>query len=101
MLYLSNFLFVGKMKPINKNKEKKNKVTLMHSCAIRTLYQFGGVRGKKLLNMFPRYSKSTIYEHAVKSLNEDPVEDKRKNNKGRPSKLSAWDNSHHPKAAYK
>lgn len=60
----------------------KKKITIEHSCQIRVLYQVSGVRGKKLLNMFPQYCKSSVYEHARKCINSEPIFDKRKLNKG-------------------
>ena len=62
-----------------------------HSCQIRSIYQLCNVRGKKLLEMFPQYSKAQIYVHAQKALHGEPLFDKRKRNKGRPSKLSSQD----------
>ena len=41
--------------------------------------------------MFPQYSKAQIYVHAKKPLNGEPVFDKRKLNKGRPSRLTEQD----------
>ena len=38
--------------------------------------------------MFPQYCKAAIYKHAKKPINVEPVFDKRKTNKGRPTKLS-------------
>ena len=43
--------------------------------------------------MFPQYSKAQIYVRTQKPLNGEPLFDKRKRNKGRPSKLSSQDNS--------
>ncbi len=68
---------------------KKAKISMEHSCQIRSVYQLCNVRGKKLLEMFPQYSKAQIYVHAKKPLNGESLFDKRKLNKGRPSKLSS------------
>ena len=65
-------------------KKSRKNVTLEHSAQIRAAYQLSNIQGKKLLNMFPQYSKSAIYKHAQKPLNGEPVLDKRKANKGRP-----------------
>jgi len=82
----------SKLKKIGKVKIKKtNNITLEHSCMIRTVYQLCGVKGKRLLDMFPQYSKARIYVHAKKPLNGDTCVDKRKHNKGRPRKISARD----------
>ena len=72
------------------NKEHK-KVSIEHSCQIRSAYQLSGIRGKELLRMFPQYCKAAIYKHAKKPINGDPIYDKRKSNKGRPNKLSLQD----------
>ena len=67
----------------------KCKVSVQDSANIMALYSVG-VRGKKLLQRFPQYSRSTIYEHVKKNPNELSV-DKRKQNKGRPKKLTSRD----------
>ena len=72
-------------------KKSRKNVALEHSAQIRAAYQLSNIRGKKLLKMFPQYSKAAIYKHAQKPLNGEPVFDKRKANKGRPSKLSPQD----------
>ena len=41
--------------------------------------------------MFPQYCKAAIYKHARKPISDEPVFDKRKNNKRRPAKLSVQD----------
>ena len=66
------------------------KVTERHSAEIRAAFQLSKVRGKKLLEMFSQYSKATIYKHAKMALNAKTC-DKRKMNKGRPTKLSLQD----------
>ena len=45
-----------------------------------------GVIGKELLKLYPEYSKLSLYQHAVKSIDSTQVVDKRKFNKGRPKK---------------
>ncbi len=69
----------------------KNKISDEHSAQIRAAFQLSNVRGKKLLKMFPRYSKAAIYKHAKKPLNGKPFFDKQTMNKGRPKKLSIQD----------
>ena len=69
----------------------RNQVTVRHSAEIAILFQKAGVSGKKLLEMFPQYSKATIYRHAKKPIGEAAAHDKRKDNKGRPSKLTPKD----------
>lgn len=72
-------------------KKSRKNVALEHSAQIRAAYQLSNIRGKKLLKMFPQYSKAAIYKHAQKPLNGEPLFDKRKANRGRPSKLSPQD----------
>ncbi len=69
----------------------KNKVTSRHSAEIAALYQKAGVSGKKLLDMFPQYSKASIYRHARMAIGQDDPKDRRKENKGRPPKLTPHD----------
>ena len=79
----------NKNKTIKQNKRKK--VEIQHSCQMRAAYSLGGVRGKKLLKMFPQYSKTAIYTHVKKPLNGNVPVDKRKTNVGRSTKLSLQD----------
>ena len=72
-------------------KKACQKVSLEHSAQIRAAYQLSNIRGSSLLKMFPQYSKSVIYKHAKKPLNGEAILDKRKENKGRPTKLSLQD----------
>ena len=43
-------------------------VTMRYSSEISVLYQKAGARGIKLVEMFPKYTKATIYRHAKKPL---------------------------------
>ena len=62
------------------------------SIYMRYLFQDKGIRGNELLRRFPEYSKATIYRHARKPVFEKvAMFDKRKQNKGRPKKLSVRD----------
>ena len=70
---------------------KCTNVTLEHSCQIRAAYQLAGIKGQRLLQMFPQYCKAAIYKHAKKPINGEPHFDKRKLNKGRPPKTSCQD----------
>ena len=72
-------------------KKGRQKVSLEHSAIIRAAYQLSNIRGANLLKMFPQYSKASIYKHAKKPLNGEAARDKRKQNKGRPRKLSLQD----------
>ena len=61
----------------------KSKISIQLSYVIRFAYQTGGFRGKALLSLFPQCSRSLIYEHINRPLNEQQqVADKRKYNKG-------------------
>ena len=62
-----------------------------HSSQMRILYQISGIRGKKLLNMFPQYCRATVFKHAKKPINGRIAKDKRTKNRGRPRKLSNYD----------
>ena len=55
---------------------------------MRFMYQENHVRGRKLLEAFLNYSKATIYRHAKLSIDEEDNFDKRKQNEGRPRKLT-------------
>ena len=73
------------------NKKIYKKIPLDVSVHIRYLYQDKGVKGKELLQRFPQYSKASIYRHAKKVIGGEAIFDKRKNNNGRPRKLTARD----------
>ena len=70
---------------------KSKRVSLAHAAEMKTAYQIGGVRGRALCDMFPQYSRSTVYHYATKNFSVPDEEDKRKHNPGRPKKLSAQD----------
>ena len=44
--------------------------------------------GKELLKLYPEYSRTSLYRHAVKSIDSTQVVDKSKFNKGRLKKVS-------------
>ena len=69
---------------------KLTKIPLPVSIRIRYLFQDKGVRGKELIKMFPKYSRRSIYRHASKPI-DAVADDKRKQNPGRPRKLSTRD----------
>ena len=54
------------------------------SFRLRYLFQDKGV--KELLKIYPEYSRTSLYQHAVESIDSTRVADKRKFNKGRPKK---------------
>ena len=58
------------------------------SLRLRYLFQEKGVRGKELLKLIPEYSRTSLYRHAVKSIDSTQVCDKRKFNKGRRKKVT-------------
>ena len=68
---------------------KVKQVTVRHSVDIALMYQKCGIRGKKLYEKYPQYSRAAIYQHALKPISSDIDSiDKRKQNKGRPTKFS-------------
>jgi len=67
------------------------KMTVRHSAELAALYQHAGVKGKKLLEMYPQYSKASVYRHAKRLISMEAPVDKRKLNKGRPRKLTEKD----------
>ena len=79
----------------NREYKKKrgtySKMNPLHAAQIQVLYQEAKVRGNALLKRFPQYSRSLVYEWAVKPLNQDILVDRRKFNKGPPKKLSDKD----------
>lgn len=70
--------------------KKLKKVPVDVSVHMQYLHQDLKLKGKALLKRFPNYSKSSIYRHAKKPIG-TPAIDKRRNNPGRPSKLSERD----------
>ena len=72
--------------------KQKTYVPRETSVYMRYLFHDKGIHGRELLERFPKYSKATVYRHATREiLNEDAPFDKRKQNKGRPRKLSVRD----------
>lgn len=69
----------------------KNKVDRHASMHMRVLHQNAGTSIKELKAMYPQYSQRTIYRHARATGTSEKI-DKRKQNKGRPSKLTIRDN---------
>ena len=67
------------------------RITLEHSCQIRSMYKLCSIKGKKLMGMFPQHCHTRIYVHAKKPLASGAVLDKRWLNKGRPRMLSGQD----------
>ena len=71
-------------------KKTLTQVPLEVSVHLRYLYQDKGIRGKKILKIYPKLSKATIYRHHKKPL-ADKTLDKLKHNHGRPRRISPWD----------
>ena len=67
------------------------RITLEHSCQIRSMYQLCGVKGRKLTGLFPQYCHAQIFVHAQKPLAGGAVFDKRRLNKRRSRKLCSQD----------
>ena len=57
------------------------------SAEIKIMFQVHGIRGKKLLNLFPHLSKSVVYKHARKPIGTVFI-DRRCQNQGRPRKVN-------------
>ena len=68
-------------------KRKYNKVPLDVSLHLRYLHQDLGLKGRRLVARYPQYSRRALFYHAKKPIGQ-LVEDRRKQNPGRPSKLS-------------
>ena len=58
------------------------------SFRLRYLFQDKGVRGKELLKLYPEYPRTSLYRHAIKSVDSTQVVPKSKFNKGRPKNVS-------------
>ena len=71
-------------------KKQQTYVTVRDSADMAALHQHSNVPVKTLCTMFPGYSQRSIYRHAKRKFGEK-LEDKRKHNPGRPSKLTAFD----------
>ena len=68
---------------------KVKQVTERHSEEIALMYQKCRIRGKKLCEQCPQYSRETIYRYALKPISSAINSiDKRKQSKGQSSKLS-------------
>ena len=64
------------------------KIPLHVSFRLRHLFQDKRDRDKELLKLYIEYSRTSLYRHAVKSIDLTRVVDKRKFNKDRPKKVS-------------
>ena len=64
------------------------KIPLHVSFRLRHLFQDKDFRRKKVLKLYPEYLRTSLYRHAVKSIDSTQVVDQRKFNKGKPKKVS-------------
>lgn len=78
------------LKNQNNDKKKRNKIDQRVSIYMRVLHQEANISIKKLHKRFPQHSLRSIYRHAKHCGKVDKV-DRRKNNKGRPKKLTIRD----------
>ena len=60
------------------------------SIFLRYIHQEGGVAYSELVRRYPQYAPRSIYRHAKKSVGET-IHDKRRENRGRPRKLTSRD----------
>ena len=67
-----------------------SKIPIEISLHLQYLYQDLGIKGKELCDKYKQFSKASIYRHAKKPIGSSVV-DKRKQNPGRPPKLSERD----------
>ena len=66
-------------------------MTPLHAAHIQLSYQVEGKGGRELLDRFPQYSRSLVYEWARRPMNAPLLNDKRKFNPGRPRKMTVKD----------
>ena len=81
------------MDGVVKEKKKYSKIPLDVSIHLRYLHQDKGVPLKDLRKRYPKFSKTSIHRHSQKKIGENVI-DKRKQNRGRPRKLSERDERH-------
>ena len=72
-------------------KKNRGKMNTIHTAQIQVLYQEIKICSKELLKRFSQYSRSLIYHWVKKPINGKILVDQRNLNKGRPRKLSAYD----------
>ena len=96
-LYTNNSFFskITKQNKTMVTKMSSNKkgslVSFRHSAEMAALHQKAGTHVKELIKMYPQYSRASIYRHAKKKLCTEPPQDRRRFNKGRPTKVSVRD----------
>ena len=66
-------------------------IPIRDSAQMASLHQHGGLKVKEVVKLFPTYSQASIYRHCKRHIGPlDPV-DKRRFNRGRPSKITKQD----------
>lgn len=83
-------MYVWSIMDVNTRK-KYAKITTRHSSDIAALHQKAHVSISELMEMFPQYSRASMYRHAKRDITEEDPVDRRISNTGRPSKLSQRD----------
>ena len=63
-------------------------VTVRHSVEMASLHQQGGIKISSIVKQFKQYRPATVYRLCKKPFAQNPLIDKRKFNRGRPSKLT-------------
>ena len=58
---------------------------------MRYLHQHGGVKISHIVKQYTQFAERSIYRHCRKEVNPGERQDKRKSNKGRPTKLNSRD----------
>ena len=69
-------------------RHKWTRVSTRHSAEMAALFQRAGLKMKTLVEWFPQYSPRSIYRHAILPISAEDPQDGRKNNRGRPPKLT-------------
>ena len=81
-----------KCKDVIAKKAQYKTITLSISLKLRRFHQDEGGKGKDLVKRYPQYSKSCIYKHILKGIDDDTGV-KRKCNPGRQKLLRSAQNS--------
>ena len=86
-LFNNQYNYVSQCTDQREMKAKYKRVTAKIAAEIKCLHQVCRIRGRKLLDHFPGYSKANIYKHAKQQIGCN-YSDGRKKNKGRPVKVN-------------
>ena len=65
--------------------------TVRHSVEMAILHQQASIKISSIVKQFKQYNPATVYRHCKKPFAQNPPIDKRKFNRGRPSKLTPQD----------